>query len=597
MKTVTVPAVVATVVRIEGQVSIRAASGEVRVAAPGNKVSLGDAVVTAPGAHAEVVLPDSRHVALEAEGVYRLEPTSAEVEQVIQALETGGDIGEELEATAAGLGLGGAGDSGHSFVRLVRVSEGTEPLAYEFPSAPEGGVLLPFGAVAGREAGAASIATEPPSEPPVPPDTLPTLQPAAGVVYEAALPGGTSPASPTERTSGTLVFTTGEDIPVTLSVGEIVIGSPETMIQGEYGKLYVSPGGEWEYVLDGSADHGEMDVVKDRFEISITDSDGSVAASSLVIDITDDGPMIEATGGTIANAIGAVLNDAITYQTGADGLGRVDLSGNIAPEGLTSEGEAVQYRIGDSNLDGLDELTAYAGGRTVFTLTPDEGGSYKLTMADTLDLPMDVEDFGAMELYGGPPAQSHDFMSPLGEEETPMTVRFTDPFWLDDPKYKGGINPSGAGVGLQNNNMEEGEALDISFHDAAGRSMTVNDVRLHVHDIGAGGEEDHLVWNAYRGGVEVDSGRFDDFSERETLGGIEVEGGYDTLRITTPGGGYKLSVAGGETEIISGDELLNFQATITDADRDFATDTFQVLVTNPADEILREALKEAGQQK
>ncbi|MDP1942789.1 immunoglobulin-like domain-containing protein [Rhodoferax sp.] len=60
---------------------------------------------------------------------------------VLQALERGTDLSTELEATAAGLGGGGGADGGSSFVQLLRIVEGVDPLAYDYAyTAPD---LLP----------------------------------------------------------------------------------------------------------------------------------------------------------------------------------------------------------------------------------------------------------------------------------------------------------------------------------------------------------------------------------------------------------------------------------------------------------------------
>ncbi|MGB4584503.1 MAG: retention module-containing protein [Rhodoferax sp.] len=59
---------------------------------------------------------------------------AAAADTILQALERGADLSTELEATAAGLG-GGAGagaDGGISFVQLLRITEGVEPLSYNY---------------------------------------------------------------------------------------------------------------------------------------------------------------------------------------------------------------------------------------------------------------------------------------------------------------------------------------------------------------------------------------------------------------------------------------------------------------------------------
>ncbi|MDP3036250.1 MAG: retention module-containing protein, partial [Rhodocyclaceae bacterium] len=172
MKTTTLPATLATISKVEGEVFIRGADGAMRAAKVGEQLSTLDTLLTKGGANAVLMLPNGQSMVVAPEGEYRLvvetsgvpadvapaEGGGAEVAQVIEALEAGRDLSEELEAAAAGL-TGGGADAGHSFVRLTRVSEATTPLAYEFPSEGES-ELLPFNAPAG--AAESAEATEPP---------------------------------------------------------------------------------------------------------------------------------------------------------------------------------------------------------------------------------------------------------------------------------------------------------------------------------------------------------------------------------------------------------------------------------------------------
>lgn len=59
-----------------------------------------------------------------------LTPPDAELERVTASLNAGADPLVELDPTAAGLG-GGSGGDGHGFVRLLRISEGVDPLSFQ----------------------------------------------------------------------------------------------------------------------------------------------------------------------------------------------------------------------------------------------------------------------------------------------------------------------------------------------------------------------------------------------------------------------------------------------------------------------------------
>ncbi len=61
---------------------------------------------------------------------------------VLQALERGTDLSTELEATAAGLGGGTGADGGSTFVQLLRIVEGVDPLSYSYGYVSPGELTL-----------------------------------------------------------------------------------------------------------------------------------------------------------------------------------------------------------------------------------------------------------------------------------------------------------------------------------------------------------------------------------------------------------------------------------------------------------------------
>ncbi|WP_323002844.1 retention module-containing protein [Denitromonas sp.] len=140
---------VATVVAVTGEAYARNAEGVLRALKAGDALYEGEVVITRNGGRVELatsdgqlleVLPDET-VAITAELSDTTRPTPQEaavgdatIDRVVQALEQGGDIDDALEAPAAGL-AGGAGGEGNSFVRLLRITEGVDPLSFEFGTA------------------------------------------------------------------------------------------------------------------------------------------------------------------------------------------------------------------------------------------------------------------------------------------------------------------------------------------------------------------------------------------------------------------------------------------------------------------------------
>ena len=148
------PRVVATVVRIDGQVFARNADGEVRLLKAGDTLLEGEVVITAAGGRVELAYADGGSTTIPADSsvlitedmteATRPDARAAAVEdatiaQVLQAIETGQDLEQVLEDPAAGL-AGGGGGEGSNFVRLLRISEGVDGAAFEFAGARTGEV-------------------------------------------------------------------------------------------------------------------------------------------------------------------------------------------------------------------------------------------------------------------------------------------------------------------------------------------------------------------------------------------------------------------------------------------------------------------------
>ncbi|MBN7795690.1 retention module-containing protein [Parahaliea mediterranea] len=133
---------IATVVAVEGKAFARNAEGELRELSAGDVLLEGETVVTPDGAQVELSMADGNPFAVRdvdeltlsrdlladrAAGADESAVEDASVEAVLAALEGDQDIGDVLEATAAGgaSGSGGAENGGHSWVRLGRVVENT----------------------------------------------------------------------------------------------------------------------------------------------------------------------------------------------------------------------------------------------------------------------------------------------------------------------------------------------------------------------------------------------------------------------------------------------------------------------------------------
>ncbi|MHB1186376.1 retention module-containing protein [Thiobacillus sp.] len=145
---VTTPQAVATVIAIEGQAFARDPAGQMRPLKPGDVLLEGDTIVTMPGGQVQLAFLDGQMLTLlpnetfqfSAETSPGTRPEAAEAslpageaDRIIQALERGDTIDDQLDPTAAGL-EGGGDNAGNGFVRLLRIVEGTDSTSFEFES-------------------------------------------------------------------------------------------------------------------------------------------------------------------------------------------------------------------------------------------------------------------------------------------------------------------------------------------------------------------------------------------------------------------------------------------------------------------------------
>ncbi|HEX7876961.1 MAG TPA: Ig-like domain-containing protein, partial [Sphingobium sp.] len=157
------------------------------------------------------------------------------------------------------------------------------------------------------------------------PDSEPTVEVAAEsdtVVDEAALnPNGTAAESTAEVASGTLAITTGNDAIAKLVVGGVDVTNGG-VVAGAFGTLTVtgSPADGYAYSYELTT-NTLGDDTQDSFTVTVTDSDGDPANSTLTIDIIDDEPVANDDPGYVAPEDTPITIDALHNDIfGADGV-------------------------------------------------------------------------------------------------------------------------------------------------------------------------------------------------------------------------------------------------------------------------------------
>ncbi|GHU38686.1 hypothetical protein AGMMS50256_38140 [Betaproteobacteria bacterium] len=189
------PIPVARVSAVQGQASAKGENGTLRPLHVGDYLYEGEIVITGANSYVDVTTQDglaltygaNETVKLDAEVLARITPDTTDssvnaggddFNRIVTALNQGENLDDLLEEPAAGAGGGDAG-GGPSFVRLLRIVEGVDPLAYEYST--ERGDVLDYPINGGGSDNQADVPVEPDPaiEPPVepPPVEPPPVEP------------------------------------------------------------------------------------------------------------------------------------------------------------------------------------------------------------------------------------------------------------------------------------------------------------------------------------------------------------------------------------------------------------------------------------
>ncbi|THF54992.1 retention module-containing protein [Pseudothauera rhizosphaerae] len=234
---------VATVVAVTGHAFARDTEGNMRPLKADDALLEGETIVTSAGGRVELATLDGELLAIGeqqtvtvtaelSEGTRPQAPDAAladgTVEQVIQALETGANLDDVLEAPAAGLGGGGGGE-GSSFVRLLRITEGVDPLAFQFdPATIEEYEELREGIAESQDS---SGSGDTPSSPVPPVIATATL---GDVTVSEGEPAATITVALDKPVTGSpLVITLSNGATITIGVGETTGTSTPFPVQGD----------------------------------------------------------------------------------------------------------------------------------------------------------------------------------------------------------------------------------------------------------------------------------------------------------------------------------------------------------------------------
>ncbi|MCE8040285.1 retention module-containing protein [Halomonas sp. MCCC 1A11062] len=417
----------ATIISITGRAWARDADGNVRELSVGDTLQEGEVLVTSDNGSAQLDFGDGQDPALIEGGEQVAMTPELDADEVVDASEFAAldedleallaaldddsiDLLDVLDATAAGAGPGGAADGGHSFVRLARIAEDTNPLAFEYG--------LGLGSELPEIEGAAFTAASPEDE---------VIAPTAGS-FDASLNDADILSESGSVVTGTLPFSFGSGGSGSISFAamdgvETQVGQETIVYSWDAGSNTLtafSPGRElniFTIELNPSTGASTLTQLNNLLHEEGTDeavtglvytvtSSSGTATGTLNITILDDSPSVEVGGvdlGQIAlvvfdkdtigspsvdsGSVAAAFESAVSVNYGADGAGSTVIDGYGLTLGevehdLTSGGEPIVFTLEDGIVIGR------AGDTEVLRIEIDaDTGVVTLTQSAPVDHP------------------------------------------------------------------------------------------------------------------------------------------------------------------------------------------------------------------
>ena len=313
---------IATVVAVTGKAFARNENLELRALKAGDTLLEGETIITSADSRVELSFMDGSTMEVAADQTMLMATDLFEsgrsdaaesaladttTEQILQALAEGRDIDTALEAPAAGI-EGGTGGEGNSFVRLLRIVEEVDPLAFAF----EG--------TAG-------------TEPPVFDEGLIVEEPV--VVEEDDTPTADPMSSEVDETGGLNSITASLGIDFGNDGPGSVVLSAVGATWDDISKTLIADDGSWQAVVNsdgtytftqlqamdhpvaGSSPADHNDPILINITATVTDSDGDSVSKTFVITVLDDGPSASLNGEATLDVL---TLDESALPTAGDGL-------------------------------------------------------------------------------------------------------------------------------------------------------------------------------------------------------------------------------------------------------------------------------------
>ncbi|HQV20523.1 MAG TPA: retention module-containing protein, partial [Gordonia sp. (in: high G+C Gram-positive bacteria)] len=397
---------VATVVAVIGEAYARNADGAMRVLKAGDALYEGEVVITRNGGRVELATSDGQllevqpneTIAITAELSDTTRPTPQEaavgdatIDRVIQAINDGGDIDDAIDAPAAGLN-GGAGGDGNSFVRLLRITEGVDPLEFEFGTARPGPEFVFDGGTGDDNVSAVETAGV---------TAVISISGESSVIegesitYTISVDKAPTSALTVNVVTGHITTDNGDLIPVTTAVTIAAGATSTTFTVSTLDDAYADSGEQFTASIASTSGGGYGSLVLGTSSVTTTilDQVGS-----------DDPPGAEDTATiSIAGAASVVEGEVATYTVSVDKAPATALTVNVVTGHITTDNgdlvpvtTAVTIAAGSTsatfNVTTLDDAYADSGETFTASIASTSGGGYENLVVGTSSVTTTILD-------------------------------------------------------------------------------------------------------------------------------------------------------------------------------------------------------------
>lgn len=304
---------------------------------------------------------------------------------------------------------------------------------------------------------------------------------------------------------------------------------------------------------------------------AITDGDGDSASDSVdisqVVKLEDDGPGITGQPGgsatpndlQVGNVVGSQDSSSYTLAPGSDGQASFIIQG---PADSTGDFTWSYFNVDGTNGTELNEIKGFYKGTALYTLELDDNGGYVFKMIGTL--PGAQFDFSAAEIKAGAPNTNSIDVGAVGGTE-----------YVTIAGGGGAINESHGFVGVGNGNLDPGESLTLSLHEADGDLIPFTSINIGTKSAQASS----YSWVATKvGGGTISGTENVGKNQPIDLSSTDLQGFLiESVTITKISGpAIKIGVDDIHIFTLPDDVQLGFTVKLTDGDGDSTTSSFVV---------------------